>query len=214
MRAGVVATCDAAAPPFDTENFDIAAAQIAGAGTLVLTKLDRAEPDVAEALAGRLGAINPLAGCVVETDPIKRAIAAFAAPGRIGLTAADATGHPRIAVMTARIGLVGFDALMEWLENLAGLAGERLLRVKGVVRLEDVVQRLLIQAVGTVFSPPRPFEGPAEAGLVIIARDMDATEIAAMQPGFPVRFEAGAAGPWRRAAVQRLGAGSAQGMAG
>jgi len=208
MRAGVVTTCDATAPPFGEAEFDVAAAQVAGAGTLVLTKLDRAAPDAAEALAARLGAINPLAGCVVEADPGRRAVAAFTAPARTGPTKGEAAGHPRIAVMTARLGRVGFDALMEWLENLAGLAGGRLLRVKGVVRLADVAPKLLIQAVGTVFSPPRAFEAPAETGLIIIARDMGAAEIAAMQPGFPVRFEAGAAGPWRQTPVQRLASGS------
>lgn len=203
MRAGVVATCDAAAPPLGEAAFEVAAAQIAGAGTLVLTKLDRPEAD--PALPARLAAVNPLAVVVTEADPRDRARAAFAAPGLPAAPpAAAAGGHPRIAVMTARLGSVGFDALMEWLENLAGLAGERLLRVKGVVRLADVAPPLLIQGVGSTFSPPRPFAGTAEEGLVIIARDLRAAEIAAMQPGFPVRIEAPPG--WRRAPPRRIGA--------
>ena len=204
MRAGVVATCDAAAPPFGAENFPTAAAQLAAAGTMVLTKLDRAPAqDVARHLAG----INPLAGLVVEADPVGRAIAAFAAPGMGTLPAISAAGHPRVTVMTARIGTVTFDALLEWLENLAGLAGERLLRLKGVVQPSDLDRPLLIQAVGSAFSPPRPFAGTAERGLVIIARDFAAAELAAMQPDFPLTLETKSAGPWQGPAVQRLRSG-------
>ncbi len=188
MRAAVIATCDAAVPALDGQDFDIAAAQLAGAGTLVLTKLDRAPPGTAPTLAARLSAINPLATCIAEPDPVRRAVAAFAAPGPPRPVADTGGGHPRIAVLTADIGAVGYDALMEWLENLAGLAGERLLRLKGVLRLADVAPPVLVQAVGTVFSPPRAFAGTGAEGLVIIGRDLAAEEIAAMQPAFPVRF--------------------------
>ncbi len=188
MRAGVVATCDASAPALDGADFDIAAAQLAGAGTLVLTKLDRAGAGAGSRLAARLAAINPLAACIAEADPRARALAAFAAPGAPGAVPDGDAGHPRIAVLTAEIGAVGYDILMEWLENLAGLAGERLLRVKGVLRVTDVAPPVLVQAVGTVFSPPRPFTGTGASGLVIIGRDLAAADIVAMQPDFPVRF--------------------------
>ena len=78
MRLGVVALCDAAAPPFGEAMFETAAAQIAAAGVLVLSKLDRAD---AGDLAARLRGINPLARVVLEVDPMRRALAAFSDPG-------------------------------------------------------------------------------------------------------------------------------------
>ena len=205
MRLGVVALCDAAAPPFGAAMFETAAAQIAAAGVLVLSKLDRAE--VGD-LAGRLGGINPLARVVVEADPVRRALAAFAEPGvAVTVPAELAAGHPRVAVMTARIGDVGIEAILEWLENLSGLAGDRLLRLKGVLRPADVPMRLLFQAVGTAFDQPRAFHGVAEEGLVIITHDLGAAEIAAMAPAFAVVLETKTAGPFRVPAANRLKAG-------
>ena len=69
--------------------------------------------------------------------------------------------HPRIAVMLVRwTGKPAWDDIAAWLDNLAGLLGERLLRVKGVVAVADSEHALLVQSVGTMFSAPRPFAGP------------------------------------------------------
>ncbi len=200
MRLSVVAACDASAGEFGKAAFETAMAQIAAAGTLVLTKLDMAD---GAGLAGRLAAINPLAAVVVEGDPARRALAAFTAEPAVGVPDVLVAGHPRISVMTARIGEAPLGAILEWLENLAGLAGDRLLRLKGVVRPSDVGRGVLLQAVGTAYSQPRAFDGPA-AGLVIIAHDLGVEEIVAMQPDFPVTFESKTAGPFRAPAVQRL----------
>jgi len=200
MRLSVVAACDATAAPFGAATFETAAAQIAAAGTLVLTKLDQA---CGIALAERLRGINPLAALVVEPDPALRALAAFTAEPAVGKPDLPGIGHPRVAVMTAQIGAVALHAILEWLENLAGLAGDRMLRIKGVVRPSDTGCCVLFQAVGTAHSQPRPFDGPAE-GLVIIAHDLLPEEIMAMQPDFPVRLHTKAAGPFQAAAAQRL----------
>ena len=204
MRLGVVALCDAAAPPLGAATFETAAAQLAAAGTLVLTKLDRAAPGD---LPARLAGINPLAGVVIELDPARRALAAFRDAAMPTLPAGSATFHPRITVMTARVGVVGLDDILEWLENLAGLAGERLLRLKGVLRPADVPHPLLFQAVGSAFDQPRPFHGTLDTGLVIITRDLAEAEIATMQPGFPVALRTTAAAPFRPPAPGRLRAG-------
>ena len=205
MRLGVVALCDAAAPPFGEAMFEVAVAQLAAAGVLVLTKLDRAD---AGDLPMRLGGINPLARVVMEADPVRRALAAFGDIAALGVVRDElAVGHPRVAVMTARIGAVGIDAILEWLENLSGLAGDRLLRLKGVLRPADMPMRLLFQAVGTAFDQPRPFQGETEEGLVIITHDLGAAEIAAMAPDFPVVLETKTAGPFRVPAANRLRAG-------
>ncbi|HLG45987.1 MAG TPA: GTP-binding protein, partial [Reyranella sp.] len=74
--------------------------------------------------------------------------------------------------------------LAAWLDNLAGALGERLLRLKGLVRVEESERPLLVQSVGTLFAPPRPF-GASEATplfVVIIARDLQPAELETVAP--------------------------------
>jgi G3E family GTPase len=81
--------------------------------------------------------------------------------------------------------VLAYDDLAYWLDNLAGALGERLLRLKGLVRVKESERPVLVQCVGTVFSPPRPF-GEAQAAtpafLVIIARDLRVGELEAVAP--------------------------------
>ena len=196
MRVHVVATCDAARPVFVQDGFETAAAQLTAAGTIVFTKLDRAGPDTPSSLAARLAGINPLATPLIEPDPARRALLAFTTDAPAGTIADLAPGHPRIAVLTAHIEGAPIDAILEWLENLSGLAGERLLRLKGVLAPSDMPERLLFQAVGSTFDAPRRFAGPAADGLVLIVRDLAAEDIAALQPGFPLRLTRQSAGPF------------------
>jgi G3E family GTPase len=70
--------------------------------------------------------------------------------------------------------------LGDWLEDLAGFCGDRLLRVKGLVPVVGVSEPILIDGVGTTFAEPRRIgSGPSGGkGLVIIARDIDLAELA------------------------------------
>jgi G3E family GTPase len=82
-------------------------------------------------------------------------------------------------------GVLAYDDLATWLDNLAGALGERLLRLKGLVQVRESERPVLVQSVGTVFSPPRPFGAPqasVPAFLVIIARDLQPAELAAVAP--------------------------------
>ena len=196
MRVHVIATCDAAAPVFEQDGFETAAAQLTAAGTLVFTKLDRADPRAIAHLDASLAGINPLATHLIEPDSARRALLAFTtdAPARTIPTLIE--GHPRITVLTARIDGAPIDAILEWLENLSGLAGERLLRLKGVLAPSDMPERLLFQAVGSTFDAPRRFTGTAANGLVLIARDLRADDIAALQPSFPLVLTSQPAGPF------------------
>nr|WP_280842960.1 GTP-binding protein [Pararoseomonas baculiformis] len=74
------------------------------------------------------------------------------------------------------------------MEDLAAFCGERLLRVKGFIRRPGTEVPLLIQAVGTLFSPPVPMPGAKAVpeGLVVIARDLSAAELRAGLGGAPV----------------------------
>jgi G3E family GTPase len=100
--------------------------------------------------------------------------------------------HPRIAVRLARpTTVLAYDDLATWLDNLAGALGERLLRLKGLVRVTESERTVLVQSVGTAFSAPRPFGEPQSTPplfLVIIARDLQAAELEAVAPAGLFRF--------------------------
>jgi len=108
------------------------------------------------------------------------------APMPAPLPVARESMHPRIAVRLARpTNALAYDDLAAWLDNLAGALGERLLRLKGLVRVQESERPLLVQSVGTAFSAPRPFGAPAAAPplfLVIIARDLQPAELEAIAP--------------------------------
>jgi G3E family GTPase len=186
MKVSVSATADAASPPLAPAMLGLAAAQLAAAGTIIVTKPDLADP---APLAARLSGINPLAHHVVEPAPPRRALAAFVPAPAPDVPVTIAVGHPGINVMTARFEPARLDDILAWLEDLSGLAGDRLLRLKGVLRPSDVPVPLLFQAVGTAFDQPRPFRGMAEEGLVVITHGLPATEIAALRTG--VRISSG-----------------------
>jgi G3E family GTPase len=195
MRVTVVATFDATRG-MQPASFEEAAAQWAAAHRIVVTKAD-AVPEGALARArSDVASLNPLAE-IVATPSRDEAVAAAFAP-LAGLTAMPAlpriaatVAHPRIAVRLARPtsvkgdGVVGYDALALWLDNLAGALGDRLLRLKGLVRVAESERPVLVQSVGTSFSSPRPFGAPdanMPLFLVVIARDLEEAELDAVQP--------------------------------
>jgi G3E family GTPase len=82
------------------------------------------------------------------------------------------------------MGDIAFSDLGEWLDNLAGALGERLLRLKGLVRVRESEAPLLVESVGTMFSPARPLkiDGAPSSFVVIIARDVDEAELEPVAP--------------------------------
>jgi G3E family GTPase len=174
-----------------TMAFDEAVAQWAAAHRIVITKTDTVSEARLAQLGAEITALNPLAEIVATRD---RAIAVastfarlprvtpmpdFSAPPRT-------TAHPRVAPHLVRPrNLLAYDDLAAWLDNLAGMLGERLLRLKGLIRIAEFPQPVLVQSVGTMFSAPRPFNGAcaSEASfLVIIARDLERSELEAVSP--------------------------------
>jgi len=64
------------------------------------------------------------------------------------------------------------------------------------VQVKESRSPLLIESVGTVFSPPRPLhmaDGPRSSFLVVIARDVNEAELAPIAPAGMFRFSS-----WRR----------------
>lgn len=189
MRVSVVATFDATRGTA-IASFEEAAAQWAAAHRIVVTKADTTDREGLARAHDAAGALNPLAEIVATADRA-RAVAGCFAPLAAGapLPVAPAVPpavHPRIAVRLARpLGVMAYDDLAFWLDNLAGALGERLLRLKGLINVAESEAPILVQSVGTAFSPPRPFVVPQTVRppfLVIIGRDLQAMELEAVTP--------------------------------
>jgi G3E family GTPase len=179
LRVRVVGTFDCVRHDA-VAGFEEAAAQWAASQALVLTRRDLVGPERVAAAARLAQAINPLAAVIDAPDRASGLARALAAPVTGFAAPEDTPSHPRITAFFARqTGAVTWPDLAECLDRLAFQLGERLLRIKGLVRLGEAAQPTLIQAVGTLFSPPRPFAGPETArGLTIITRDTRAAELA------------------------------------
>lgn len=189
LRVSVLATYDATRGP-ETAAFEEAAAQWAAAHRIVVTKTDAVSPEALAHAREEIAALNPLAEIVARADRNSAVATAFAplsgvAPMPVPLEVAT-PAHARIAVRLARpLSILAYDDLATWLDNLAGALGERLLRLKGLVRVQESERPLLVQSVGTLFSPPRPFGEPQASPplfLVIIARDLQPAELETVAP--------------------------------
>ena len=136
-------------------------------------------------------ALNPLAEIVATANRTQAVAAAFAPlAGVLPMPALPRVtswrGPPAHRGASCAAGRrPGYEDLAAWLDNLAGALGDRLLRLKGLVRVMQSTRPILVQSVGTAFSIPRPLGEPNSATplfLVIIARDLDDAELDAVQP--------------------------------
>lgn len=210
LRVGVVSTYDCESSALNMREFDEAAAQLAAAQRIVLTKVDRVSPDSLAHHRAVAAGINPLAQLVAETDRAHAVRLAFGATtadhplaeptGRAWSPAAGTfLKHPRIHVSTGtpRSGLA-WDDVASWLDELSGFCGSRLLRFKALLHVTDCAEPILIQSVGTTFSSPRRMIGQSDARDVCVAitRDLDHKDINDMLHEPPVTFSAaGASSP-------------------
>ncbi|MFY0480667.1 CobW family GTP-binding protein [Achromobacter marplatensis] len=199
LRLTVVCTDDCARDPDALAELDEAMAQFGAAHRIVLTKTDLLPADALQARAMRAANLNPLAAIIADPDRQRAVQAAFAPSqgvadlaglaARMLTTGSQAAAHPRIRVMAARAHAdISWTDFSEWLDNLAGLCGDRLLRVKAVVRVNDCAEPILIQSVGTTFSAPQRLTRQPDApdAIIVIARDIDAGQIRASAPYAPV----------------------------
>jgi G3E family GTPase len=177
--------------------------QVAVADALLLTKLDLLDGPPAPALLERLRALNTTAALHLDRQAQPEALRArmqdrsveplaathLSAAGEAPLyrpvgAAAPVTESPR-----HRDGISSFvlvreeplprDAFFAWMDLLVASRGEDLLRVKGLVQLDDQPQQpLVIHGVQHLFSPPETL--PAWPGkdrrtrIVFITRGVDA----------------------------------------
>ena len=204
LRLTVVTTYDCLAGALGDQQFEEAAAQFAAAQRIVLTKTDLVPGSELDTHRARAQALNPLARIVAETDRATAVREAFAAlPGAqavdLALQALREAGsagslrHPRIRVWTGgATGDISWTDFSMWLDDLAGFCGDRLLRVKALLRVTDCAEPILIQGVGTTFGMPRRMaSAPADRDvLVVITRDLELAELQAMAPDAPVQLRA------------------------
>jgi G3E family GTPase len=189
MKIAVIGTFDLTRG-MEVAAFEEAMAQWGAAHRIVATKTDLVAAEVFAEAPSAIASINPLAEVIAISDRAKAVPRAFAplttAPPLREIGPGLASAHPRVVLCLAKpTGDVGYADLAAWLDNLAGALGERLLRLKGLMRVTEAREPLLIESVGTMFSPPRPLRTVAGAPspfLVIIARDVEQAELEPLEP--------------------------------
>lgn len=192
LRVSVVSTLDAQLGGLRAEQFEDAAAQLAAAQRIVLTKIDLVDDVTLEDRVRQAKALNPLAEIVSGRDRVAVVDGAFNSAGESTLSIADLTAaslsfargggleHSRIHVLRGEAAPdISWENLSWWLDDLAGLAGEQLLRVKALVKVTDCEEPILIQGVGTTYGMPRRMstqKGRPDV-IIVITRDLSADEI-------------------------------------
>lgn len=202
----VVCTLDATRLPATSESaaaeLTDLLAQWAAAHRIVVTRTDLASAMPLASAASQAHGLNPLAEVVAEPDVQQRCLQAFAHAGqpfasyRPEADAAwrflPASAHPRLIVLQGQPACgMTWDRFAAWVDDLAGLLGERLLRFKAIVALADRTEPMMLQGVGTTFG--RPVRAAAvfermgsQPSVIVIARDTDVAEIACELPDAPV----------------------------
>ena len=187
FRLRVLSTFDGTAGPPDEAMLPVVAAQLAAAQAVIVTKVELADLEALDRAVTAVSSYNPFVEPIVLSDRGARAAAAFAPnpnhTTRSSLVADQPTSHPRIKVF--RIAWPApppWWAVSDWLDGLSEMLGERLLRVKGLLTVQDTPDILLIESVGTVFATPRriaPLRTP-DQGLVVIARDINCSALSSI----------------------------------
>ncbi|MFO1312506.1 MAG: GTP-binding protein [Burkholderiales bacterium] len=173
----IVAVADAIHGVTHLDRFEEARRQVAVADAIVVSKLDlRAMPDD---LAARLERLNPHAG---RTDA--RDVALFdddAMPRALPPASHDHGGHDHLAEQGIVTIAIRLDAPLDWpryaawVQWMQKMLGPALLRMKGVVRMDDGGV-LALHAVMQLFAAPVPLAsmppGLGSGVVVVIAQDV------------------------------------------
>ncbi len=200
LRVSVVSTYDCVTGSLNVETFEEAVAQLAAAQRIVFTKIDRVDSQSLEQHLRRAAGVSPLAQVVAETDRRKTVAKAFSsmpvldpvegALQALRTTAQKGLRHPRVHVLGGTVQHeASWSDVAQWLDDLAGLCGDRLLRIKALVPVTDCPEPILIQSVGTTFSAPRRMVDRGKdypAACMVIVRDLDAEYINSVLQGAPI----------------------------
>ncbi len=190
FRLRIVSTLDCLHLPEAGELVGQYAAQLAAAQSIVLTKLDVAGAERVKAATALAASVNPLATKITTWSDVERCrlifddseVPSIPVP-RMLFSANGVERHERMTIVLANWERpVSWLDLSEWVENVAGFCGEKLLRTKGLIRVAGCDDLVLLNGVGTVFSPPRRVraEGANVEGIVLILRDISPTELSSL----------------------------------
>jgi dihydroorotase len=203
---GVVTTVDAVNGAGSLDRQPEAVKQAAVADRLLLTKTDIAEPGARQAIEARLKELNPSAAIVSVAqgaidsallfnigfyDPttksldVRRWLRDESFEGDHGQDVGHGHEHPDVNRHDARIRAfcitreqpISWAALSTWLDGLAAMRGDDLLRLKAIVALSDRPdQPVVLHGVQHLFHPPVLLpEWPSEdrrTRMVFITRDL------------------------------------------
>ena len=172
-----MSTFDASQPTQGDSFLPHYASQLAAAQTIVLTKLDGLAEERWGDPAREARGFNPLACQVITSKRGLRARAAFDGEAigqrsRLSRFTACEAEPPRIRIAFARWNpaAASWEDIGEWIENVTGYLGARLLRMKGLVHPKGFRTPVLIDGICGVFSSPRPIatESDKALGLMMI----------------------------------------------
>lgn len=198
MPVSIVCTYDCSRPPIAEEQFDVVTSQLVVANSVVLTKCDIATDEQIKAALELIAVVSPLASVINEPDIVARGRMAFlqpAKPARFTVPLMrhvdnQTVAHPRIKVHVATLQKgVEAEDVMDWLENVSGVLGDRLLRSKALVHLDG--GSALLQSVGTTFAAPRVMREPSKHPntAIVISRDCELAELDAIPRSFTTQWE-------------------------
>lgn len=172
----IVTVVDAADPEARKASLGIARSQIAAADVVVLSKADRAK-DFAPVEA-EIRALNPAVECIpARFGKVEAKRLLDAKPGTDQVFSA-AAHDSAIRSFSMRFAQPVRKALLQhFLATLVELRGKDLLRVKGVVPVEEGL--VLVQGVRHVFDRLRPV-AKGEAALVFITNGVEQREVEAL----------------------------------
>jgi len=164
--------------------------QIAQADIALLSKSDLATPDAIDALEDDINRINPtLIVKRIEHGKVDPEFLFQASADRLVRRPPDGRHHHRSHHDHGEVSTwslvhdapIDEDRLRGWLSMIYTLRPFALLRMKGLIRLENSNQPLLLQAVGNMFSPPEWLDGwPGDlprTHMVLIFKGLDADAI-------------------------------------
>ena len=191
LRVSVITTFDAELGGLRHEQFDEAASQLAAAQKIIFTKLDKIDDQALSRQITQASLINPLAELIHDRNRTALVRDAFLVKPqshqdltdmavKAMTTLPQGQAHARLHVMKGVPAVsVSWDDLACWLDDLAGVCGEKLLRVKALVHVSDCPEPILIQGVGTTYSMPRRMTQKISSPdvIIVITRDIAAEEI-------------------------------------
>ena len=170
------------------------------ADRLIVTKWEGVPAFALEALETRLAGINPqgelLRGARGEAESAWFDAARFAATRMVPADAMRAAHDDSVESFTlAWTTPQPLAAIGEWLQGLAGTHGARLLRVKGIVAVEEDSRAVAVHAIQHLVAPPDFLAMPAgESRVVFISRGLEPGDV---RPAWPTAAQAAQGRPRR-----------------